>query len=86
MTGRNLLTDDELKNLPKGTFIVMRTGMRPVMMKLKLFPEWGIPVGKEGYSKEKRMTVDVRYASLKRIEREIEMRCSSHKTEGVWTF
>ena len=36
------MTPDELKTMPKGTFIVMKTGFYPMKVKLKLFFEWGI--------------------------------------------
>ena len=42
MTERQLMTPDELKTMPKGTFIVMKTGFYPMKVKLKLFFEWGI--------------------------------------------
>ena len=42
MTGRPLMTPDELKIMPKDTFIVTRTGVKPMKTKLKLFFEWGI--------------------------------------------
>lgn len=42
MIERPLMTPDELKSLPKGTFIVMKTGVYPMKVKLKLFFDWGI--------------------------------------------
>lgn len=42
MMERPLLTPDELKSLPKGQFIVMKTGTHPMRVKLKLFFQWGI--------------------------------------------
>ncbi len=42
MIERSLMTADELKSLPKGDFIVMKTGAYPMRVKLKLFFEWGI--------------------------------------------
>lgn len=42
MMERPLLTPDELKSLPKGQFIVMKTGVHPMRVKLKLFFQWGI--------------------------------------------
>ena len=42
MTERPLLTPDELKSLPKGDFIVMKTGVHPLRVRLKLFFKWGI--------------------------------------------
>ena len=42
MIERPLMTPDELKSLPKGTFIVTKTGFYPIKVKLKLFFKWGI--------------------------------------------
>ena len=39
---RALMTPDELKSMPKGQFIVMKTGHNPMKVKLKLFFKWGI--------------------------------------------
>ena len=36
---------DELKSMPKGQFIVMKTGTYPMKVKLKLFFKWGITFG-----------------------------------------
>ena len=40
-----LMTPDELKSMPKGQFIVMKTGAHPMKVKLKLFFQWGISFG-----------------------------------------
>ena len=40
MIERPLMTADELKSMPKGQFVVMKTGFYP--MKVKLFFKWGI--------------------------------------------
>ena len=42
MIERPLMTPDELKSMPKGQFIVMKTGSNPMISKLKLFFKWGI--------------------------------------------
>ena len=42
MIGRPLMTVDELKSMPKGQFIVMKTGTHPMISKLKLYFRWGI--------------------------------------------
>ena len=46
MMGRPLMTVDELKSMPKGQFIVMKTGTHPMISKLKLYFKWGIKFGK----------------------------------------
>ena len=45
MIERPLMTPDELKSMPKGQFIVMKTGAYPIKVKLKLFFQWGISFG-----------------------------------------
>lgn len=42
MMGRPLMTVDELKSMPKGQFIVMKTGTHPMISPLKLYFKWGI--------------------------------------------
>lgn len=42
MIERPLMTPDELKSMPKGQFVVMKTGFYPMKVKLKLFFKWGI--------------------------------------------
>lgn len=45
MMERPLMNADELKSMPKGQFIVMKTGAHPMKVKLKLFFQWGISFG-----------------------------------------
>ena len=40
-----MLTADELKSMPKGNFIVMKTGRHPMRTRLKLYFQWGITFG-----------------------------------------
>ena len=47
MMERPLLTPDELKSLPKGDFVVMKTGVHPMRIHLKLFFKWGIEFDKD---------------------------------------
>ena len=42
MMERPLMTPDELKSIPKGEFIVMKTGSHPMRTRLRLFLDWGI--------------------------------------------
>ena len=46
MIQRPLMSSDELKALPKGQFIVSKTGTNPMRSTLKLFLDWGITFGK----------------------------------------
>ena len=62
MIERPLMTAEELKVLPKGTFIVTKTGFNPIRVKLKLFFEWGIQFEKEPFVVPLRDNKDVCYA------------------------
>ena len=46
MMERPLMTPDELKSIPKGSFVVMKTGTHPMQTRLRLFLDWGITFGK----------------------------------------
>ena len=45
MMERPLMTPDELKAMPKGEFVVMKTGVHPMRVHLRLFLDWGITFG-----------------------------------------
>ena len=62
MIERPLMTPDELKSIPKGHFIVMKTGTHPMQARLRLFLEWGITFG-EPYQIPQRSARKVYYAS-----------------------
>lgn len=70
MTGRPLMTPDELKIMPKDTFIVTRTGVKPMKTKLRLFYEWGIELN-ETYPMCQAVVRKVHYANKKTIEEAI---------------
>ena len=62
MIERPLMTPDELKSLPKGTFVVMKTGFYPMKVKLKLFIKWGIEF-EEKYEVKENGNREVHYAN-----------------------
>ena len=62
MIERPLMTPDELKSLPKGTFVVMKTGFYPMKVKLKLFFKWGIKF-EEKYEVRENGNREVHYAN-----------------------
>ena len=69
MIERPLMTPDELKALPKGTFIVTKTGFYPIKVKLKLFFKWGIRFEKEPFTVPMRDRATICYASREELER-----------------
>ena len=70
MMGRPLMTPDELKTLPKGHFILAKTGCCPMQTKLPLFLKWGIQFG-EPYEVEEQAVRPVAYADRFELEQEI---------------
>ena len=66
MIGRSLMTVDELKSMPKGQFIVMKTGTHPMISKLKLYFKWGIEFG-EPFIHEDRGARPVHYMERKEL-------------------
>lgn len=53
MIERPLMNPDELKSMPKGQFIVMKTGSNPMISKLKLYYKWGISFANKYEVKDK---------------------------------
>ena len=70
MIERPLMTPDELKSIPKGHFIVMKTGTHPMRTRLRLFREWGITFG-EPYQVPERAARKVYYADKEELTRAI---------------
>ena len=72
MIERPLMTPDELKALPKGTFVVTKTGFYPMKVKLKLFFKWGIEFEKEPYVVPMRDASTIAYASREELTEAIQ--------------
>ena len=70
MTSRRLMTADELRSLPKGRFVVMKTGRHPMQSTLPLFLDWGISF-KEEYVIPQRPVKAVAYANKGMLEKAI---------------
>ena len=64
------MSPDELKSMPKGSFVVMKTGTHPMKTKLKLFFEWGIRFEKP-LQMEDRGSRLVHYAGKAELEKAI---------------
>jgi type IV secretion system protein VirD4 len=68
MIERPLLTAEELKSMSKGQFVVMKTGVHPMRVKLKLFYKWGIRFNEdEQYTVADNGNREVKYAEKKEI-------------------
>lgn len=66
MMERPLMTADELKSIPKGSFVVMKTGKHPMRTKLRLFLDWGITFD-EPYRIEERIDRPIAYAGREEL-------------------
>lgn len=81
MTERPLMSTDELKAMPKGQFVVMKTGVHPMKVRLKLFFDWGISFG-EPYTVKENANRKVEYAEKKElVEKIVEKYCPDLKDE-----
>lgn len=89
MMERPLMTPDELKSIPKGQFVVMKTGTYPMRTRLRLFLDWGITFG-EAYQMPERAQRKVYYADRRELEAAIVQRyqpnpedTASHTAAGM---
>ena len=67
------MTPDELKSIPKGEFVVMKTGSHPMKTRLRLFLDWGITFG-EPYQIPEHGQRKVYYAGRQELEEAIKAR------------
>ena len=79
MMERPLLTPDELKSIPKGNFVVQKTGQHPMRTRLRLFLEWGITF-EDPYIVPERADRAVAYANREDLEHNLP---KSNKAEDV---
>ena len=84
MIERPLMTPDELKSLPKGTFVVMKTGCYPMKVKLKLFFKWGIEF-EEKYEVMENGNREVHYANRSELFNNIIKTYCPHYLEQAVT-
>ena len=79
MIERPLMTPDELRNMPKGTFVTLKTGFHPMKTKLKLFFKWGIEFDKDNpYTMPEHSARKVAYASKAKLEAAIRAKYQNH--------
>ena len=81
MAERALMTPDELKSIPKGEFVVMKTGSHPMRTRLRLFLDWGITFG-EPYQTPEHGQRKVYYAGRQELEDAIIARFWTDPTKG----
>lgn len=79
MIERPLMTPDELKSVPKGEFVVMKTGAHPMRTHLRLFLDWGITFEKDCPMPEP-VIRRVAYAGCEELMANIRKQYSAEKT------
>lgn len=79
MMERPLMTADELKSIPKGEFVVMKTGRHPMRTHLRLFLDWGITFEKDCPMPEP-VIRRVAYAGCEELMANIRKQYSAEKT------
>ncbi len=82
MMSRPLMAPEELKTLPKGNFILAKTGVCPMKTRLPLFLKWGIRF-EEVYEVPEQAAREVVYADRLELEEEI-VRRSDFDEEDLW--
>lgn len=80
MIGRPLMTTDELKSMPKGQFVVMKTGTHPMISPMKLYFQWGIHF-EEPYILPNRGARAVSYMERDALCKAVEMKYPQKKKE-----
>lgn len=73
------MTPDELKSIPKGEFVVMKTGTHPMRTKLQLFLKWGITF-EEPYVLPDQGKRQIFYASRQELEMSIAKAFASEQS------
>lgn len=79
MIERPLMTPDELKSVPKGEFVVMKTGAHPMQTRLRLFLDWGITFEKDCPT-PKPVVRRVAYAGCEELIANIRKQYAAEKT------
>ena len=78
MMERALMTSDELKSIPKGEFVVMKTGTHPMRTKLRLFLDWGITFDPDGYRMPEQVARKIAYVDQSELIRSIHRSCTKN--------
>ena len=79
MIERPLMTPDELKSVPKGEFVVMKTGAHPMRTRQRLFLDWGITFEKDCPT-PKPVVRRVAYAGCEELIANIRKQYAAEKT------
>lgn len=70
MVGRPLMTPDEIKRIPKGDFVILKTGADPMKVNIPFYGEWGIELN-DDFVPETRKIVVPKYISVRELKDKI---------------
>lgn len=83
MIQRLLMTQRELKTLPKGKFIVQKLSVNPMMVTLPYYTDWGIKT-EDLFRAEEKTIEEIQYTSIKKMQEAIEkVYAKAEKNEDV---
>lgn len=81
----NLMTPDEVRTMPVGDFIVMRTGKLPLRVHYDIFLDWGIPPFKKSTERLQYTNQRVSYATREEIEIAIQKETDERRFKQTQT-
>ncbi|WP_234122367.1 type IV secretory system conjugative DNA transfer family protein [Clostridium hydrogenum] len=70
MVGRPLMAPDEIKRIPKGEFVILKTGADPMKVNIPFYGEWGIELN-DDFVPETRKIVVPQYISVRELKDKI---------------
>ena len=82
MASRALMTADEIKRIPKGEFVVFKTGAYPMKVNMPLFKEWGINFEEDCIPKKRDIEIP-QYISVNELKENIVNSVIDDETEGT---
>ena len=82
MASRALMTADEIKRIPKGEFVVLKTGAYPMKVNMPLFKEWGINFEEDCVPKKRDIKIP-QYISVNELKENIVNSVVDDETEGT---
>ena len=67
MHGKPLMSEDEIKRMPKYNFVFNKTGMAPFKAKFRRYPYWGINLNEDKYEMNTNTLKEVHYATRDKL-------------------
>lgn len=82
MASRALMTADEIKRIPKGEFVVLKTGAYPMKVNMPLFKDWGVNFEEDCIPKKRDIKIP-QYISVNELKENIVNSVIDDETEGT---